>query len=135
MSFMPSIPPTDGTVRNARQPLIIRAKLIHRDGKEQDIVIRNLSECGMGACARGPAPVRGEHITIILPGGQEVKGLVRWFSGHTFGMQLETMLDFEELSLGLQRQAHIAKTSSEWRVESRHRVYTPQADPSRIRRV
>lgn len=135
MSFMPSIPPTGEIVRDARQPRIIRARLIHRDGEERDIVVRNVSECGIGAVARGPAPVRGEHITIILPGGQEVKGLVRWFSGHSFGMQLETMLDLEGLSLALQRQAHIAQVSGKWRVENRHRVHTPQADPSRIRRV
>lgn len=135
MSFMAPIPQTGEVVRNARQPRIIRARLIHRDGEEQEIVIRNVSETGIGASARGPAPVRGERITIILPGGQEAKGLVRWFSGRTFGMELESTLDLEGLSLALQRQAHIAQVSGEWRVENRHRVYTPQADPSRIRRV
>ena len=135
MSFMAPIPPTDQIVRAARQPRIVRARLLHRDGEMQDIVIRNVSDTGLGASARGPAPVRGEHIAVLLPGEQEVTGIVRWFGGHTFGMQLDTPLDLEALSRALQRQAHVAQVSGEWRVETRHRVITPQTDPSRIRRV
>lgn len=135
MSFMAPIPPTGQVVRAARQPRIVRARLLHRDGEMQDIVIRNVSEAGIGASARGPAPVRGERVTIILPGDQEVKGIVRWFGGHAFGMELDTPLDLEALSVALQRQAHVAQVSGEWKVESRHRVYTPQTDPTRIRRV
>lgn len=135
MSFMAPIPSTDQVQREVRQPRIVRARLLHRDGEVQDIVIRNVSQTGLGASAKGPAPVRGEHVAIILPGEQEVTGKVRWFGGHTFGVQLDTPLDLEALSLALQRQAHVAQISGEWRVENRHRVYTPKADPSRIRRV
>jgi hypothetical protein len=135
MSFMAPIPSTDQVERDVRQPRIIRARLLHRDGEVQDIVIRNVSHAGIGASARGPAPVRGERVTVILPGEQEVRGIVRWFGGHTFGMQLESELDLEALGLALQRQAHVAQVSGEWKVENRHRVYTPQTDPSRVRRV
>ena len=135
MSFMAPIPPTEQVVRAARQPRIIRARLLHRDGEVQDIVIRNVSQTGLGASARGAAPVRGERVAVMLPGEQEVRGIVRWFGGHVFGMQLDTPLDLEALGLALQRQAHVAQINGEWRVENRHRVYTPQADPSRIRRV
>jgi hypothetical protein len=135
MSFMSPLLPTGQVVRAVRQPRIIRARLVHRDGEVQEIVIRNVSENGIGATARGPAPVRGERIVVILPGEQEVKGIVRWFGGHAFGMQLETELDLEALSVALQRQAHVAQVSGEWKVENRHRVVTPRTDPSRIRRV
>ncbi len=135
MSYMAPIPPTDQVVREQRQPRIIRARLIHRDGEVQEIVIRNVSPTGLGGSARGPAPVRGERIMVVLPGEQEVTGLVRWFGGHTFGMQLDMPLDLEALALALQRQAHVAQVSGEWKVENRHRVITPMADPSRIRRV
>ncbi|MFM9937629.1 MAG: PilZ domain-containing protein [Novosphingobium sp.] len=132
---MASIPPTDQVVREVRQPRILRARLIHRDGEVQDIVVRNVSDSGLGASARGPAPVRGERIVVVLPGEQEVTGIVRWFGGHTFGMQLDSPLDLDALALALQRQAHVAQVSGEWRVENRHRVTTPYTDPSRIRRV
>ena len=122
-------------MRAQRQPRIVRARLIHRDGEVQDIVIRNISEAGLGASARGPAPVRGERIVVVLPGEQEVSGIVRWFGGHTFGMRLDHPLDMDALGRALQRQAHVAQVSGEWKVETRHRVYTPQSDPSRIRRV
>ncbi len=135
MSFMAPIPPPEQIVRAQRQPRIIRARLIHRDGEVQDIVIRNISEAGLGASARGPAPVRGERIVVVLPGEQEVSGVVRWFGGHTFGMRLDHPLDMDALGRALQRQAHVAQVSGEWKVETRHRVYTPQSDPSRIRRV
>ncbi len=108
---------------------------MHRDGDVQDIVIRNVSLMGLGASARGPAPVRGERVAIALPGEQEVAGIVRWFGGHTFGMQLDAPLALEALGLALQQKAHVAQVSGEWKVETRHRVYMPQADPSRIRRV
>lgn len=135
MSYMAPIPPTDQVVREQRQPRIIRARLIHRDGEMQDIVIRNVSPTGLGASARGPAPVRGERILVVLPGDQEVTGIVRWFGGHTFGMQLDNPLDLDALGRALQRQTHVAQVSGEWKVENHHRVITPITDPSRIRRV
>lgn len=135
MSFMAPIQPADQVIREQRQPRIIRARLIHRDGEVQDIVIRNVSPTGLGASARGPAPVRGEHILVVLPGEQEVTGIVRWYGGHTFGMQLDQPLDLAALGRALQRQAHVAQVSGEWKVENRHRVITPMSDPSRIRRV
>ena len=132
---MAPIVPEEQVARPQRQPRIIRARLIHRDGEVQDIVIRNVSEIGLGASARGPAPVRGERVVIVLPGDQEATGIVRWFGGHTFGMQLDHPLDLEALGRALQRQAHVAQVSGEWKVETRHRVTTPMSDPSRIRRV
>lgn len=135
MSFMAHIPQTGEVLRDVRQPRIIRAQMLHRDGEQQDIVIRNISDSGIGASAREPAPVRGERIAIILPGGQEVKGIVRWFSARTFGMQVDTPIDFEGLSLALERQGDVAKASAQWHVGSRHRVHTPQVDLSRMRRV
>lgn len=135
MSFMAPIQPPDQITREQRQPRIIRARLVHRDGEVQDIVIRNVSQTGLGASARGPAPVRGEQVLIVLPGEQEVTGIVRWFGGHTFGMKLDQPLDLEALGRALQRQAHVAQVSGEWKVETRHRVFTPMSDPSRIRRV
>lgn len=135
MSFMEPVQPTGQITREVRQPRIVRARLLHRDGEIQEIVIRNVSPTGLGASARGPAPVRGERVAIVLPGDQEVTGLVRWFSGHTFGLQLDTPLDLDALGRALQRQAHVAQVSGEWKVETRHRVYTPKIDPARIRRV
>ena len=135
VSLISPVLPAGHVDRPARQPRIVRARLVHGNGEVQDIVIRNVSQTGIGATARGPSPVRGQRIRVVLPGEQEVKGMVRWFSGQAFGTQLDAELDLEALGMALQRQAHVVQVSGEWKVEDRHRVYTQYTDPSRIRRV
>lgn len=125
-------------LREVRHPRIVRAQLadLRSGGRNlQDFVIRNISEHGIGGTCKGPAPVRGERIRVIIPGGHEITGEVRWFRDHAFGMQLDEAFDVSLLSQALQQQAHVTRINGEWHVESRHRVTTPQVDPSRIRRV
>ncbi|MDF8333831.1 hypothetical protein [Novosphingobium cyanobacteriorum] len=125
-------------LREVRHPRIVRAQLGGLRGSGQnlrDFVIRNVSEHGLGGSCKGPAPVRGERIVVVLPGGREITGEVRWFRDHAFGMRLDEPFDIAMLSQALQQQAHVSRVNGEWHVESRHRVVNPQVDPSRIRRV
>ena len=135
MSFIEDYFPTDQAVRDTRQPRIVSARLVLRGGEQQDIVIRNISSTGLGARTKGPAPARGERVTVILPGDQILNGTVRWFTRNSFGLELDTALSPQALADALQHKAHVAQMNGEWHVESRHRVYTPQLNPSRIRRV
>ncbi|MEO0032222.1 MAG: hypothetical protein RIS94_1980 [Pseudomonadota bacterium] len=122
-------------LREVRHPRIVRAQLIGCDGHAQDFVIRNVSRIGLGGTCKGAAPVRGERITVTLPGGQALSGQVRWFQDHAFGMELDDEFDIDALAQALQRQAHVSRVNGAWQVESRHRVQTPQVDPARIRRL
>jgi hypothetical protein len=135
MSFMEDHFPIDQAVRDTRQPRIVSARLVLRNGEQQDIVIRNISSGGLGARTKGPAPARGERVTVILPGDQILTGTVRWFTRNSFGLELDQSLSPDALAEALQHKAHVAQMNGEWHVESRHRVYTPQSNPSRIRRV
>lgn len=135
MSFMDSEFPTGYALRDVRYPRIVRAVVRASDGQDQDVVIRNISQRGLGATCKGAPPVRGERVTVVLPGGTPLSGQVRWFSGHSFGMQLDEDFDIETLAQALQRQAHVSRVKGEWHVETRHRVATPQVDPTRFRRI
>lgn len=135
MSFMDPEFRQDHVLRDVRHPRIVRAQLVVSDGSCTDFVIRNVSRGGLGGTCKGPAPVRGERITVILPGGQALPGQVRWFRDHAFGMELDHEFDIEILTQALQRQAHVSRVSGSWQVESRHRVHTPHVDPARVRRL
>ncbi len=135
MSFMEDHFPVDKTVRDTRQPRIVSARLVRRGGDQQDIVIRNISPTGLGARTKAAAPARGEQVTVILPGDQILTGTVRWFTRNAFGLELDTPLSPAALTEALQHKAHVAQINGEWRVESRHRVSTPQTNLSRVRRV
>jgi len=135
MSFMNSDHPAGYALREVRHPRIVRAVVKSRNGSEQDVVIRNVSQRGLGITCKGAAPVKGERVTVVLPGDLPLSGVVRWFSGHAFGMELDEDFQIETLANALQRQAHVSRVNGEWHVESRHRVVTPQVDPTRIRRV
>ncbi len=135
MSFMGAISGSGQAVREERRARILRARLVRRGGTEEDLVIRNVTHWGIGASTRGPAPVRGERVSVILPGETGVRGLVRWFNGKSFGMELDRPTDLEALAEALQRQIEEIQTSRQWEVERKHRVVTPQPDLSRIRRL
>ncbi|WP_295524734.1 PilZ domain-containing protein [Novosphingobium sp. Chol11] len=135
MSFMQDHFPIDQTVRDTRQPRIVSARLVLRSGEQHDIVVRNISSTGLGARTKGPAPARGECVTVILPGDQVLNGTVRWFTRSSFGLELDTPLSPEALAEALQHKAHVAQMNGEWHVEPRHRVSSPHVNQSRIRPV
>lgn len=118
--------------RAPRQRTLIRAVLGGMDMPDQDVIIRNISEYGMGIASRGFAPDRGETVTITLPSGIALKAQVRWVNDKAFGVQLFEELDVRQLGLSTQRR-HTRPTGSaiDWRMEDRYRQEEPQPIPLR----
>lgn len=135
MSFMDTGQPVGGQNRVARESRLIRALMTGRNGMPQDIFVRNLSRFGVGAKATGLAPVRDEAVSILLPGQIAVSGVVRWRSGRHFGVQLDAELELEIVSEEMRRQMTVQVPETHWEVRRLHQVFTPHADPSRLRRV
>ena len=122
-------------VRNPRESRLIRAQMRGRNGQVQDIFVRNLSRFGIGARASKLAPGKDETVTVLLPGGLEVSGSVRWRSGQHFGVKLDEELELEMVSEEMRRQKNAQVAESSWDVSWLHKVTTPHADTSRLRRV
>jgi hypothetical protein len=57
------------------------------DGRDHSIVVRNLSQKGLGAKIQGRPPSQGEDVVIRFE-GREMVGRVRWVKGVRFGIQL-----------------------------------------------
>ncbi|MCH7627959.1 MULTISPECIES: PilZ domain-containing protein [Novosphingobium] len=127
--------PQGGATRAVRSARIIRAMLALPDGEQRDVIVRNLSTCGLGATCRSLAPMKGEHVTIHLPGEVAAHGVVRWVKGQAFGVALDQDLDIAVIEGALQRRITTPSTDSSWEVEARHKVYTPRVDPTTLRRV
>lgn len=121
--------------REVRHPRIVRGQVRNSEGQTQDLVARNISACGLGATCKGAAPLRGERIAVILPGGIEITGTVCWYEARRFGMLFDRQFDVEMIARALQRQAHVQQVNSEWQVESRHRVENPPVSKVPLRRV
>lgn len=100
---------------------------------EADIVIRNISERGIGASAADAPPTPGSSVSIILPDGQVRAGAVRWVRGRNFGIELTEDLQVEVVALS--RPAAAGESQPEWKIKPLHKVHTPRADPARLRRL
>ena len=135
MSFMDTSEMVGEQVRNARESRLIRALLSGQSGISQDIFVRNLSRYGIGARASKIAPAKGERVSVLLPGQLAVSGIVRWRSGQHFGVELDAELEMEIVSEEMRRQLSSQVPETNWEVRRLHRVITPHADASKLRRV
>jgi hypothetical protein len=133
MSYMNMHPTWEQGARERRQRRIMRGQLSW-EGWVYPILIRNLSVRGIGASSQEPIPA-GISVSVMLPGGQAAKGVVRWSSGKSFGIQLEEELDVEALSRHMERRLNSAREEGKWEVRSLHRVNTPQPLSSTRRRL
>lgn len=104
-------------------------------GEERDVIVRNLSEFGLGLTSRSAAPQKGETVITKLPGDVHVHGTIRWVKGQAFGIALDDRLDPAAVEEALQRRTSAPAEAASWTIEDRHRVYTPRVDPARLRRV
>jgi hypothetical protein len=77
--------------RDNRNSQLRTAILQTSDGANHSIVLRNLSQKGLGAKAQGRPPREGEEVVIQFE-GREMVGRVRWVKGvllaSSFAMQL-----------------------------------------------
>ncbi len=124
-----------GEARATRRARIIRATLTLPHGEDRDVIVRNLSARGLGATCRSLAPMKGEQVTIRLPGDIAAHGAVRWVKGQAFGLALDAELDIAAIEHALQHRLASGPAQSSWEVETRHKVHTPRVDPTTLRRV
>jgi hypothetical protein len=125
MSFINREPLSGAALRDVRRARLVRATLRFASGVEIPVVVRNLSERGLGVSCRTAPPARGEAVTVILPGSGEIGGVVRWTRDTTFGLELTGKVDPADIASALQREAAQGQEAGDWVVSRRHRVVAP----------
>lgn len=119
--------------RAPRKRTLIKASITSDCLPAQDVVVRNVSEdgVGLGLTSHAVLPRKDEKITIHFANGLRATGRVAWVEGRNFGVQLDQEVHVDLLVQATQRQNAITSRSCEWQVEDRY-VWTPPA-PSAYR--
>ena len=99
-----------------------------------DIVIRNVSEKGVGATMQGVPPLRGSAVTVLIPQGLSMAGKVRWVDGSGFGIELDSPIDLQTLTDVMARKQQTARCEAQWEVRSLHQIDSGHLDPTKIRK-
>jgi len=120
-------------LRDTRRARLVRGTLRFASGTQIPIVIRNLSERGLGISCRTAPPQVGERVVVTLPGSAELDGVVRWTQDTTCGIELTGMVDAEEIAAALQREQARLLEKTDWQVASLHRIEAPRATGPRRR--
>lgn len=63
--------------------------MVEAGGREQDVVVENVSSSGVLAQARTVGPPVGEMVTLHLTPDQALWGVVRWVEGLRFGVEVD----------------------------------------------
>lgn len=133
MSFMDHVPVGPAPTRDQRRARLVRGTLRLTGGREVAVVVRNVSERGLGLSCRSVPPLTGERVTICLPGSPELAAVVRWVRNTSFGVELVDTVDPDDLAATLQREIARIKEATDWKVSRRHHVVAPPATtPRRI---
>ena len=120
-------------LRDPRKARLIRATLRLADNSSMAVVVRNLSERGIGVTCKGATPRAGTLVHVTMPGSPELPGVVRWARDGAFGIELTGAIDPQELEDAVQRELQRQQEATEWKVSARHRVTTPR--PVNLRRL
>ncbi|MFC3173828.1 PilZ domain-containing protein [Novosphingobium bradum] len=75
--------------RARRRKLTVRVQVAGGTGAALDAIARDVSPQGMSAIAQGSPPPAGEVITVALPDGSSLWGVVRWAEGKAFGVEFD----------------------------------------------
>jgi hypothetical protein len=134
MSFMNREPLSGTLLREQRRARLVRATLRFSSGTEVPVMVRNLSERGLGLSCRTAPPARGEAVTIVLPGSGDLAGVVRWTRDTTFGVELTGKVDLADVATALQREVAQTQQQGDWVVSRLHRT-TAQPSHGPRRRV
>lgn len=73
--------------RSRRQRLLARVRLADGAAPPQEMLVRDISEFGLSGAVRGTVPARDAVVTVSLPDGRELWGLVRWVDRNLIGVQ------------------------------------------------
>gem|GEM_PF-1273027 len=133
MSFMDREPSPGSALRDPRKARLIRATLRLADNSSMAVVVRNLSERGIGVTCKGATPRAGTLVHVTMPGSPELPGVVRWVRDGAFGIELTGAVDAQSLEDAVQRELHRQQEATDWKVSSLHRVNTPR--PTNLRRL
>ncbi len=116
-------------LREERKHRLLKARV--RSGRDEyDIVVKNVSSRGLGGISNDKIVVLGSSISVLLPSGQIVEGVVRWTDGRKFGLALTQEISADEELIDRNQEP-----ASNWEVKRLHQVVTPRTDPTRLRRV
>lgn len=133
MSFMNRELFTGAPLRDTRRARLVRGTLRFANGTQIPIVIRNLSERGLGISCRTAPPQVGETVKVTLPGSEELDGVVRWAQETTCGIELTGQVNAEDIAAALQREQARLLEKSDWQVASLHRIDAPKVTGPRRR--
>jgi hypothetical protein len=133
MSFMDRDMLSGAPSREDRRARLVRGCLRQANGAVIPIVIRNLSERGLGVTCKSAPPARGEAVFVTLPGSSELPGVVRWTRNTAFGIELTCAVDATEIAGAIKRKIGRLQQAADWKVSSLHRVHTPHATGPRRR--
>jgi len=121
--------------RTPRQRRLIRAEITDSFGAKYDVVIRNVSEKGVGASMQVVPPLKGSVVTVMIPQGMAMKSTVRWIEGTACGIELENPIDLQTLTDVIQRKHQTAKREGQWEVRNLHQVNSGHFDPAKVRKI
>lgn len=125
MSFMDRELLSGTPQREDRRARLVRGSLRLANGTVIAILVRNFSERGLGLTCKGKPPLRGEAVTITLPGSSDLQGVVRWSRENGFGVELAGVVDARDLETVIRAEIARAQDAADWKVSARHRVHTP----------
>lgn len=75
--------------RESRQRGLTRLSLSIGTAPRQDIMVRDYSSRGFSAAAHGIPPACDELVTVHLPDGCTLWGIVRWVERNVFGVEFD----------------------------------------------
>lgn len=73
--------------RSRRQRVLARVRLADGALPPQEMLVRDISEYGLSGAVRGVVPERDAVVTVRLPDGREIWGLVRWVDRNLVGIE------------------------------------------------
>jgi hypothetical protein len=132
MSFMDREQLSGIPQREERRARLVRGSLRMANGTVIPILVRNLSERGLGMACKTKPPQRGEAVIVTLPGSPELDGVVRWVRDRDFGVALQEAIDIDELYATIREEIARARDAAEWDVRAQHRVQVPHSVPRRV---
>lgn len=75
--------------RTRRKRVVVRVRVEGAAGDTQDAMVRDISPAGMSAVARAAPLAADDVVSIALPDGGTVWGIVRWTEGKAFGVEFD----------------------------------------------
>lgn len=121
MSFMDRELVSGIPLRENRRARLVRATLHRADASEVGVMVRNISDRGLGISGRTNPPPVGETVKITLPGSPALAGTVRWVRGNNFGIELDQPIDPAHFAENVSK-AIAQQYDTQWSVKSLHRV-------------